>query len=451
MLNRKLVLIAALGTAVIALPAQATTIDAAVQLTDPVLYWNSQLLDCIRLTSMSPPKATRAMAIMHTAVFDALNAANGGGYESYAYSEQLDEPVNGDVAAAVAAHNALVELFPGRAAELDAALSAYLSMQPDTPETAAGARVGAAAADAVLDKRANDGSSTAITYTGGGEAGEWRPTGPDYVNGALAGWGDVDGWAMKSGDQYRADAPPALDSQDYAEAVNEVRDIGDKSSTTRTQEQTDIAYFWADNAGTATPPGHWLQIAEDIALDNGQSTMDNARMFTLLSMSMADSAIAAWDTKYEYSLWRPETAIQEGNTDGNAATGDDDFWEPLLTTPNHPSYVSGHSTFSSAAATSLSLFYGSDEYDFCVTSEIDHSQERCYTSFSSAADEAGLSRIYGGIHYSFDNVAGQSIGEQVAYNVFNTMLLPVPEPRSLAVFSLGLAGLIAARRRRRTV
>jgi PAP2 superfamily len=181
-------------------------------------------------------------------------------------------------------------------------------------------------------------------------------------------------------------------------------------------EQTEIAKFWADGAGTFTPPGHWNQIAQDVARDNFNSLVDNARLFATLNVAQADAAICCWDTKYTYSFWRPITAIRNADKDGNDQTTLDTSWTSLLTTPNFPSYTSGHSTFSAAAAAVLTNFYGNN-YKFSTTGPGLPGVTRSFTSFDKAAEEAGMSRIYGGIHFMSDNTAGLAAGKQVGEHI----------------------------------
>ncbi|MBV5344317.1 MAG: phosphatase PAP2 family protein, partial [Rhodoferax sp.] len=190
------------------------------------------------------------------------------------------------------------------------------------------------------------------------------------------------------------------------------------NSTTRTADQTEQALFWADGGGSYTPPGHWTQIAAQVAAEKGNSLSANARLMAQLNIALADAAIACWDTKYHYTLWRPVTAIQNADVDGNAATAQESGWTPLLITPPHPSFVSGHSTFSAAATGILAATFG-DNTSFSTTSATLPGVTRSFTSFSQAANEAGISRIYGGIHFEFDNQAGKVIGEQVAAAVLS--------------------------------
>jgi hypothetical protein len=235
-----------------------------------------------------------------------------------------------------------------------------------------------------------------------------------------------------------------LTSQQYATAYNEVAQYGSLNSSLRTADQTQTVDFWAANPGSVTPPGMWNQIAGKVAGQQGNSLEDNVRMFGMLNVALADAGIAAWDTKYAYNIWRPETAIAGGDVDGNAATTAIAGWQPYMTTPNHPTCVSGHSTFSAAGATVLAAFFGTDQVQFSLESA---GYSRSFDSFFAAAEEAGQSRIYGGIHFQFDNSMGLALGQQVGSTVAQQGLTPVPEPATVAGLSLAVIGL--ARRRRK--
>src|SRR5205085_8329625 len=191
--------------------------------------------------------------------------------------------------------------------------------------------------------------------------------------------------------QFRPPGPPSLDSERYAVDYEEVKELGAAVGSTRTVEQTEIALFWADGAGTETPPGHWNSIAQIIATAQGNTLEENARLFALLNIAMADAAICAWDAKYTFHFWRPVTAINYAEPELN--------WASFIVTPPFPDYVSGHSTFSGAAATVLASFYGSDNIAFTTGSDFLPGVYRSFNSFSAAASEAAASRIYGGIHF----------------------------------------------------
>ena len=237
----------------------------------------------------------------------------------------------------------------------------------------------------------------------------------------MPGWGNVTPFVLKSESQFRPAGPPAITSAAYAAALNQVESLGAKNSTTRTADQTQIALFWADGGGTETPPGHWNAIAEQVATSRHDSIVKDARVFAMLDTALADAAIACWNTKFTANLWRPITAIRLADTDNNPATTADPSWTPLLATPPFPSYVSGHSTFSAAAATILSAVYGPNTH-FNATSDGLPGVTRSFKSFNDAANEAGMSRIYGGIHFSFDNrdglALGRSIGDYVVKHAF---------------------------------
>jgi membrane-associated phospholipid phosphatase len=199
----------------------------------------------------------------------------------------------------------------------------------------------------------------------------------------------------------------------------------------RTADQTQVAHFWADGAGTYTPPGHWNEIAQITATSQGNTTVQNARLFALLNIGLADAAIACWDAKYAYNYWRPITAIRNADTDGNPETAADPTWTPLIATPPFPEYSSGHSTFSRTAATILAMFYGTDSIPFTVGSDGLPGVTRSFNGFSAAADESGISRIYGGIHFPSGNLQGQACGYSLGQLVAGNFL----QPLSAAVFT----------------
>jgi hypothetical protein len=247
---------------------------------------------------------------------------------------------------------------------------------------------------------------------------------------------------MTSGSQFRPPPPPALTSAEYAAAYNEVKRLGSATGSDRTAEQTDIARMWAAGGGTVTPPGMWNQIAQQLSEHRGLSIDENARLFAMLGVGVTDAAVVSWDAKYEYDLWRPVTGIQLGDLDGNDATAGDADWMPLLTTPPFPAYTSGHSTFSAVSAEILASFFGTDDLSFTASGV---GITRSFNSLWAAAEEAGMSRIYGGIHWQFDNTAGLSSGRDLAQYIAANFFL-VPSPSGAAVLFLGT--LTLARRRR---
>jgi len=246
---------------------------------------------------------------------------------------------------------------------------------------------------------------------------------------------------MSSGSQFRPASIPSLTSQEYTDSYNEVKSLGAVDSATRTAEQTQIAHMWAAGTGTVTPPGMWNQIAAQISQQRSLSTQENARLFALLGIGLADAAIASWDCKYTYNFWRPVNGIREGDTDTNPDTAADATWTPLLITPPFAAFTSGHSTFSSAAASILAGFFGTDNISFSAESV---GITREFESLWAAAEEAGQSRIYGGIHWQFDNTAGLHCGGEIGALVTATQLL-VPAPAG----GLVLLGVLSAGLRRR--
>ncbi|MCB1526942.1 MAG: VCBS domain-containing protein, partial [Hyphomicrobiaceae bacterium] len=381
----------------------------AVELHDPVLEWNQIALDAIRADASTPTFASRGLAMQSIAIFDALNAIDG----TPAYMVGLPAPAGADAFAAVvsAAHAVLSYLYPAQAAKFDARLASDLATIADGAAKTGGVALGQAIADAIIELRSTDGWDFFVNEPGGTGVGEWRPTGPMFEPAASPQWATLETFALQTASQFRPVAPPSLDSAEYAAAVNELYLLGGATSAVRTADQTEIARFWQDGLGTYTPAGHWNEIATSLLSSADGGWASNARALASLNIALADAGIAAWDAKYTYDLWRPITAISNADLDGNAATIADPTWSPFLITPNHPDYVSGHSTYSGAAAEVLTGLLGS--VSFTTTSFDLPGVERSYESFLNAAAEAGRSRIYGGIHYEFSNQAGQETGFQI--------------------------------------
>jgi hypothetical protein len=289
-----------------------------------------------------------------------------------------------------------------------------------------GIAVGRLAAEQTLIARATDGADAFVPYTPGANPGEWRPAPPAFAAAQTPQWPFVTPFALTSGSQLRPPDPPALTSQEYADAFNETKDFGRVDSTVRTPQETEIAQFWEGKAGTPNVPGYWNEIAESAA-QSQQNTLDqNARLFAELNVALADGIIAHFDAKYTYSRWRPATAIQLADQTGNPDTIADPSWLPLLNTPPNPSYVSGHGVVSAAASTVLAQFFGTDNISFSLTSEDVPGVTHSFTSFSAAAAETQNSVVWGGIHFRFDVTAGATLGQSVAQFVTQNFFQPLP-------------------------
>lgn len=390
---------------------------------DVVTDWNHTALEAIKIDRTAPPKASRGLAILHVAIYDAVNGFDRS-FEPYLVTRKAPKHGSVDAAVAAAARKVLVRLYPAQQAAFDAAYNAGIVGVPAGKGRTEGIAWGESVADAILAARANDGSETVVSYTPGTAPGNWQPTLPGFLPALLPQWPLVRPFAMTSGSQFQPPAPPSLGSAMYAFEFNLVKQIGDINSTTRTADQTAIARFWADGPGTVTPPGHWNVIARELALARGLTVVENARLFALLNIAEADAAICSWDAKYADNFWRPVTAIRAADTDGNPATEADPAWTPLLVTPPFPECTSGHSTFSGAAATVLARYFGSDGIAFSTTSEDLPGMTRSFGSFWEAAQEAGMSRIYGGIHFMSGNSLGLLSGARLGAYVMENFLGP---------------------------
>jgi len=386
-----------------------------------VIDWNQLLLSIVNTPGAQPAniQPTRNFAIVHAAIYDAVNAVDRT-REPYLISVRAPRDASEAAAADAAARTALLGLYPSQQAAIDATFATELAQVPDGPAKDHGVGLGTAVANDLLAIRANDGSNvTPPPFVPGAAAGDYRPTPPNNPTPVFTTWGQVTPFVLDSGNQFRPAAPPALTSDAYAAAINEVQSLGSATSTTRTADQTEIGKFWA-------PPiqNFWNQIAETVAAAHHSDLPTTARLFAALNLSFADSAIAFYDAKYTYQLWRPVTAIRMADIDGNPNTTADPNWLPLAgNTAADPSYPGAHSTISAAGADVLGSFYG-DKQSFSLTSSALPGVTRSFTSFSGAAQEAGLSRIYAGQHTRIDHEAGLALGRNVAGFVLRNALLP---------------------------
>lgn len=399
---------------------------------DIISDWNRIALRAITLTpGAPPPPSARNLAMLHTAMYNAISGVGSaplyGGFAPAAGG--ATDPT---AAAAQAARDVMVAQYPSMAATFDTALASQLAAIPSGAAKMSGITYGASAAAFIRTMRAADGSAGPLPYTPSGLPGRWVPTGSQMVP-AFNQYCIVTPWAMTSPSQFRPAPPPEYMSPAYTAALAQVRTLGGISSAARTPQQTDTAMLWAAQGGTVTPPGMWNQIAEQASVSRGLSIQENARLFALLNIALADAAISAWEAKTIYDTVRPISVLR--------AT--DPSWNSLVPTPQFQGYTSGHSTFSAAAATVLAGFFGSDVQNFTASNQ-DGSITRSFTSFSSAAAEAGMSRIYGGIHFSFDNTAGLEAGAALGAYVNANILIPAPSAAALLV----AGGLLMARRRR---
>jgi hypothetical protein len=376
---------------------------------DVVTDWNNAALDAIRSGNTAPPIASRNLAILHVSIYDAVNGI-ARTHERYLVPSVAPTGASRPAAASAAGHRVLVHLFPANASSFDALHAAILAGIPDGSHKRAGIIWGEFVATVILFARTHDGSDAVVPPPGGSGPGVWVPTPPAFLPYLLPQWGFVRPFAMNSSSQFRPPGPPSLDSQRYAADYEEVKELGAAVGSTRTEDQSEIALFWADGAGTETPPGHWNSIAQIIADAQGNTLEENARLFALLNIATADAAICAWDAKYTFNFWRPVTAIAFAEPELN--------WMSFIVTPPFPDYTSGHSTFSGAAATVLPLFFETEDLPFTTGSDFLPGVFRSFATCLDAAEEAADSRLYGGIHFRSANEdglqAGISIGEWTA-------------------------------------
>jgi hypothetical protein len=375
-----------------------------------VIAWNKELLHIVQTPGAQPTTVhpTRSFGILHAAIYDAVVSITQDA-PAYAFSLNAPSSARPDAAAAVAGHDTLVALYPKMKEALDQQLTGELATIPDGTSKQQGIQVGHTVAARLIAIRANDGSAaTPPPFVPGNQPGNYRPTPPNFAAPVFTNWGNVTPFVLNNAAQFRPGPPPALTSQAYAQALNEVKSLGQKSSTTRTADQTVIGKFWGGPIWNT-----WNEVAENAALAHHTNLETTARMFAALNISFADSAISFYNAKYHYQLWRPITAIRLADTDGNPATVGDPTWTPLAVTAPDPSYPGAHSTISAAGATVLSAFFGNQD-QIRVTSDVLPGTVRTFASYNDVATEAGLSRIFAGQHTRIDHEAGLQLGHNIA-------------------------------------
>jgi hypothetical protein len=373
---------------------------------DPVLEWNEIM---VALIAEQPPTLhTRLGAMMHIAIYEAVSKAPRG--------------ASSHAAAISAAHGVLRANFPDEATALDAAREKSLTRIPQGPAKREGIAVGEAAAAEILEARTGDGSEAEEFHTPAStEPGVWQLTAAcPPAGGVFAHWRKVRPFALLRADQFRSAPPPALDSNRYAQAFNEVKENGGRDSTSRPPDRADVARFYAIVGDGLL----WNPVGRQIAAARHQSLAQNARAFALLNIALADAAIAVTETKYHYKMWRPETAIPAAASDGNGRTEPQASFTPLIETPCFPAYPSGHATLSYAAREVLERTYGTQGHSIVLESAKLPEVKLSYRTLEEITTDIDDARVYGGIHFRFDQTAGadqgRAIGEYVVDHALGT-------------------------------
>jgi hypothetical protein len=365
----------------------------------------------------------RSFAIMHAAIYDAVNAIDRTHKPYLVRLTGVSRFASQDAAADTAAHAVLVTLYPSFQPTLDTQLQQLLAQIPDGANKAEGITIGQTVATQILALRSNDGSANApIPFVFGNAPGDYQSTPPNFPKQPqFTHWSHVTPFALERANQFRPGPPPALTSDTYADVLNEVQSLGISGSTTATPDQALTGRFW-----NGAIQNYWNEIAQTAAAAHNLTTPENARLFVQLNVALADDVIAFYDAKYAYTFWRPVTAIREAATDGNPKTLPDPNWLPEVgnTTPD-PSYPGAHAVISTTGAFVLISFFRKNRFDFNVTSEVLAGIDRSFTSFSAAAEEATLSRIFAGVHFRSDLTTGQRLGRQVADFVLDNFFTPV--------------------------
>jgi len=413
---------------------------------DEITRWNAVLLDVIQDVGGPPCPIARGAAMMHAAMYDAVNSIAPATHKPYCVSVPAAATASIEAAIAYAARDTIVSVpaFAGGIAKFEAQFTTVIKGLAPDADVDGGEAVGRACAAAMIAKRVGDLADDTSPYTPGSQPGDWRPNPPAAA--ANPNWPNVKPFCMPSGQSFRPTRPGGyasktamLKSKEYAAQLNEVKLLGKDRPVGPADPTTEIAFFWANDLdGTYKPPGHLFEITRIVSEQRGLSLVENARLFALVALGMGDAGIVAWDSKYDTNLdlWRPDTAIRLANTDGNPSTTRDAGWTPLLKnpatgdhfTPPFPAYVSGHATFGGVHAAIMRRFFGTDNVTFTATTDdpnLPAGTTRTFNSFTEAALENARSRVYLGVHFQWDGDNGFHSGDALGEFIFDNVLTAI--------------------------
>jgi hypothetical protein len=379
---------------------------------DVIMDWNAKADAIAAEKQVLPAQQSRAMSMLHVAMFEAVNAIERR-YTPYKLTLSTDRSASKEAAAASAAYDVLLAIYPDQKAVLDTALTASLSGIPETEGKSNGIVLGRRAAEGVMAFRANDGSNAQESYRPYTKPGVYVPT----IVPLFSTIGATTPWVMTSGSQFRPGPPPTLDSETWTRDVNEIREIGARNSTVRTAEQTTIGRFWF-----LVGPRTYNPIVRQAAMAKNMDVVDCARLFALTSIAGNDALVAVFDAKYQYNLWRPVTAIRNADIVQNPATPREESWLPLGDTPMHPEYPCAHCITSAAISTVLRNIVGDEFGEFSLTSPTAPGVTRKWNRLQDYSDEVANARIYAGFHYRFSTEVGKDMGKKIGELTVATQL-----------------------------
>jgi hypothetical protein len=380
---------------------------------DVITDWTQTAIDVMKAVNVSGNPWTRSLAIMHVSMSDSVNAVENR-YARFTPDIAPDQNASAEAAAAAAAREILMRQYPGQKARIDAAFGAMLEKIPDSPARAAGIALGEKVGAAVFADRQNDATNAPDTYRPLTRPGVWVPTTPPL----FSQYATAKPWGLKAASQFRPAPPPELSSALYANDYNETKEFGGVKSVKRTDAQSDTVRFWTQGNFFVA----WYQAAEQISARKGLGLAENARLFALLSIGIANCYILDWDAKFHYQFWRPITAIRNGDQDGNDATERDAGWLPLNATPMHPEYPSQAGINAGTARSILESVFGTGPDGFAVTDAGDARLQRRFDSLTQMAEEHKEVRIWGGIHFRNSMNVGEAMGRKLGdYLVANYM------------------------------